>query len=119
VAVFSVVALDGDELAGEAVLWHIDTHNRSAHIGMSLRPAWRGRGLATDVVQVLCHYGFDVLGMHRLQVDTLADNAAMIASAKAAGFSMEGTLREGAWVSGVFIDEVILGLLADQWRAVD
>ena len=32
VAVFSVVALAGGELAGEALLWAIDSHNRTAHL---------------------------------------------------------------------------------------
>jgi RimJ/RimL family protein N-acetyltransferase len=45
VAVFSVVELAGGELAGEALLWAIDLHNRMAHLGVSLRPAFRGRGL--------------------------------------------------------------------------
>lgn len=116
-AAFSVVTLDSDELAGESVLWGIDRHNRLAHIGMSLRPAFRGRGLASDVVDVLCHYGFDVLGLHRLQVDTLADNASMIAAARRVGFTLEGTLRGAAWVTGTFLDEVVLGLLADEWGA--
>jgi RimJ/RimL family protein N-acetyltransferase len=116
-AAFSVVTLDSDELAGESVLWNIDRHNRMAHIGMSLRPAFRGRGLASDVVDVLCHYGFDVLGLHRLQIDTLADNAPMIGTARRVGFTLEGTFRESAWVTGVFLDEVVLGLLADGWRA--
>src|ERR1700755_225468 len=57
-ACFSVVTLEDDELAGEAVLWRIDTHNRSAHLGIALRPAFRGRGLGLDVVRVLCDYGF-------------------------------------------------------------
>ncbi|HEX4705520.1 MAG TPA: GNAT family protein, partial [Pseudonocardiaceae bacterium] len=122
-ACFSVVDLATRDLTGEAVLWGIDTHNRTAHIGMSLRPRYRGKGLAADVVRVLCHYGFVVLGLHRLQVDTLADNAAMIGAARRAGFTMEGTLRDGAWVTGVFADEVVLGMLAGEWaserRAVD
>jgi RimJ/RimL family protein N-acetyltransferase len=111
-ACFSVVALAGDELAGEALLWGIDTHNRSAHVGLSLRPAFRGRGLGTDTVRVLCAYGFTVRGLHRLQIETLADNAAMIQAATRAGFEPEGTLRRSAWVSGDFVDEVILGRLA-------
>ena len=49
-AFFSVVELDSGELAGEALLWAIDLHNRMAHLGLSLRPAFRGRGLGTDVV---------------------------------------------------------------------
>jgi RimJ/RimL family protein N-acetyltransferase len=112
---FAVVELAGDELAGEALLWSIDTHNRTAHLGISLRPASRGRGLGTDVVRVLCRYGFAVRGLHRLQVDTLGDNAAMIRSAEKVGFTREATLRRSAWVNGEFLDEVILGLLVDEW----
>jgi RimJ/RimL family protein N-acetyltransferase len=63
---------------------------------------------------VLCHYGFAVRGLHRLQVDTLADNTAMIRAANQAGFVLEGTLRRAAWVNGEFLDEVILGLLAPE-----
>lgn len=112
VAIFSVVQLSNDELAGDALLWGIDLHSRLAHIGISLRPSFRGRGLAIDVVRVLCHYGFTVRGLHRLQIETLADNAAMIRTAEEAGFELEGTLRGAAWVNGEFVDEVILGRLA-------
>jgi RimJ/RimL family protein N-acetyltransferase len=115
VACFSVVELTGGELAGEALLWAIDLHNRTAHLGLSLRPAFRGRGLGTDVVLALCEYGFAVRGLHRLQVDTLAGNAAMIRAAARVGFVHEGRLRQAAWVNGEFADEVILGLLAADW----
>lgn len=116
-ACFSVVELATGELAGEALLWDIDLHNRTAHIGISLLPAFRGRRLGTDVVRVLCRYGFDIRGLHRLQVETLADNAAMIQAASRAGFTREGTLRRSAWVNGDFADEVILGLLTTEWAA--
>jgi len=115
VAVFSVVELAGGELAGEALLWAIDLHNRTAHLGVSLRPAFRGRGLGADVVAALCEYGFAVRGLHRLQVDTLADNTSMIRAAGSSGFVPEGRLRQAAWVGGEFADEVILGLLAADW----
>jgi len=116
-ASFSVVELATGELAGEALLWGIDQHNRMAHVGLSLRPAFRGRGLGTDAVRVLCRYGFAILGLHRLQAETLADNNAMMASAARAGFVPEGTLRRSAWVNGEFADEVILGQLAAEWDA--
>jgi RimJ/RimL family protein N-acetyltransferase len=115
-AVFSVVELDGGELAGDALLWAIDLHNRMAHLGLSLRPAFRGRGLGGDVVAALCDYGFAVRGLHRLQVDTLASNTAMIQVAARAGFVHEGMLRHASWVNGEFADEVILGMLASEWE---
>ncbi|MEU6534558.1 GNAT family protein [Streptomyces sp. NPDC047000] len=114
-ACFSVVELQSQELAGEALLWGIDTHNRSAHLGIALRPAFRGRGLSVDVLHVLCEYGFAVRGLRRLQIETLTDNAPMLAAAAGAGFTREGTLRRSAWVYGAFADEAVLGLLAEEW----
>ena len=88
-----------------------------AHLGLSLRPTFRGRRLGTNVVVALCGYGFTVRGLHRLQVDTLASNTAMIRAASRAGFVPEGRLSRSAWVNGDFADEVILGMLATNWVA--
>ncbi|MHA6761857.1 GNAT family N-acetyltransferase [Streptacidiphilus sp. PAMC 29251] len=115
-ACFSVVTLDTDELAGEAVLWGIDTHNRTAHLGLSLRPGFRNRGFGADVVSVLCDYGFTIRGLQRLQIETLADNIAMKHAALRNGFTLEGTLRRAAWVNGAFADEVVFGVLATEWH---
>jgi RimJ/RimL family protein N-acetyltransferase len=117
VSFFSVVELATGELAGEALLWGIDRHNRLAHVGISLRPSMRGRGLGTDTTRLLCSYGFSILGLHRLQVETLAENTAMIRAATEVGFVTEGVLRRNAWVNGDFLDEVILGLLATEFPA--
>ncbi|MET8646942.1 GNAT family N-acetyltransferase [Streptomyces sp. NPDC004096] len=113
---FSVVDLDRGTLVGTAALWGIDHHNRSAHVGLGLRPSSRGKGYGTDVVAVLCHYGFVVRGLQRLQIETLSDNAAMLRSAERNGFVREGVLRSSAWVMGEFLDEVLLGLLVQEWK---
>jgi RimJ/RimL family protein N-acetyltransferase len=112
---FSVVELATGDLAGEAVMSGIDLHNRHAEIGLVLRSAFRGRHLGTDVVRVLCRYGFWVRGLHRIQITTLADNHAMVAAAVRAGFVLEGTSREVAWVDGGFADGVTLSLLSGEW----
>ncbi|MFJ4013737.1 GNAT family N-acetyltransferase [Streptomyces sp. NPDC090026] len=113
---FSVVELEGGTLVGTATLWGIDDHNRSAHLGLSLLPASRGRGYGSDAVAVLCHYGFVVRGLRRLQLETLSDNLAMLRAAERNGFVREGVLRSSAWVLGEFLDEVLLGLLAQEWE---
>ncbi|MFF4585147.1 GNAT family N-acetyltransferase [Streptomyces sp. NPDC001388] len=113
---FSVVELDGGTLVGTATLWNIDNHNRSAHIGLGLLPSSRGKGYGADVVAVLCHYGFVVRGLQRLQIETLSDNAAMLRSAERNGFVREGVLRSSSWVMGEFLDEVLLGLLVQDYK---
>ncbi len=114
-AAFSIVELASGELAGEASVWGINQFHRFGHIGMGLRPSFRGRGLGTDTVRVLCYYGFAIRGLHRMQLETLADNAAMRAVAERAGFVQEGQMRATSWVDGEFVDEIVFGLLADEW----
>lgn len=116
VVAFSVVERGSGALIGSATVWGIDTHNRNAHLGLGLVPAARGKGYGTDVVSVLCRYGFVVRGLQRLQVETLADNHAMLRAAEHNGFVREGTLRRSSWVMGEFLDDVVLGLLAEEWR---
>jgi RimJ/RimL family protein N-acetyltransferase len=116
---FSAVELATGELVGEAVMFQIDLHNRNAHLGLALRPAFRGRRLGTELVRVLCRYGFEIRGLHRLQVDTLTDNDAMIGAATRAGFVTEGVLRQVGWVNGGFADGVVLSQLATEWRPAD
>jgi RimJ/RimL family protein N-acetyltransferase len=114
-AIFAVTELANGELAGEALLWGIDLHNRSAHLGLSLRPGCRGRGLGADTVRVLCRYGFAVRGLHRLQLETLSDNHAMIAAAERAGFTREGLMRKSGWVNGRWADDLVFGLLETEF----
>jgi RimJ/RimL family protein N-acetyltransferase len=114
---FAVEELATSKLAGQAQMWGVDTHHRSAHLGFRLLPAFRGRGLGKDLIAVLCDYGFRVRCFHRLQIDTLASNEASRGAAAANGFALEGRLRHAAWVAGAFVDGVVLGLVADDWRA--
>jgi RimJ/RimL family protein N-acetyltransferase len=111
-----VTELATDRLAGEALLWGIDLHNRSAHLGLALLPACQGRGLGGDTVRVLCRYGFALRGLHRLQLETLSDNRAMIAAAERAGFTREGVTRGSSWVNGRWADDVIFGLLDTEFN---
>jgi RimJ/RimL family protein N-acetyltransferase len=115
-AFFSVEGLDTGELAGEALLWGIDSHNRCAHLGLALRPGFRGRGFGTEVVALLSDYGFSTLGLNRLQIEAASSNAAMIAAATANGYRPEGLLRQASWANGRFVDSAIYGALAADRR---
>lgn len=114
-AIFSVVAAADGALAGEALLWGIDAHNRAAHVGLALLPACRGRGWSGEALRLLCRYGFSVRGLNRLQLETAPDNTPMIRAAARVGFRDEGLLREASWSLGRFVDRAVLGLLAAEW----
>jgi len=66
---------------------------------------------------MLCAYGFRGHGLRRIQIETLAGNAAMVRAAPANGFREEGRQREAAWTGDGFTDVLVLGLLDQEWRA--
>jgi len=118
-AFFTIQRLDDDAGVplGDVGLWMIDLHHRTAHIGISLLPSARGQGFGRDAVEVVCRYAFEIRGLHRLSLETLQVNAAMQATALACGFVEEGRLRSAAWFLGRRVDDVLYGLLADEWSA--
>lgn len=115
---FTIQRLDDADGAaiGTVSLWRIDTHHRSAHLGISVLPSARGQGLGRDAVDVICRYGFEIRGLERLSLETLSVNAPMQATATGCGFVEEGRLRSAAWHLGRRVDEVIYGLLVGEWR---
>lgn len=117
VAFFSIEERATGELVGACELWGVDTQQRSAHVGVAILPDYRRRGLATDTLGALCVYGFEVRGLHRLNLETLTDNAAMITCAERAGFTHEGNRRHTQRVMGEWKDEALFGLLAHDWYA--
>ena len=65
-------------------------------------------------MRVLCDYGFELRGLYRIQMQTLAGNAPLRATAARAGFVEEGVRRASAWVDGGFADGVLFGLLSGE-----
>lgn len=115
---FSMDSLATGELIGGCVLWNLDQHNRGTHLGLALLPSARGHGYGTDAVRVMCDYAFRVLGLHRVQLETLERNAPMRRAALAAGFREEGVTRGTGWTGEGWENDVVYGLLAREWRSL-
>jgi RimJ/RimL family protein N-acetyltransferase len=107
-----------DRCLGSCLLYDIDTHNRTARLGVSLVAAARGRGLGREILNLLCEYAFVHRDLHRVELETLGSNVAMGDVARVCGFTQEGRRREAAFVTGARDDEVIYGMLASEWRAL-
>jgi RimJ/RimL family protein N-acetyltransferase len=114
VSLLAETAADATFLGG-GTLWGINAFNRYAHLGISLLPEARGQGYGTEVIRLLCRYGFRSRNLRRLELETLASNAAMRRTAETCGFTHEGTQREREYDGDGFADMVIYGLLRRDW----
>lgn len=107
---------EGRALVGAAWLTELDRHNLCADLGYWLAPPARGRGIATDCCRAMLGHAFEELGLHRISIRCIADNVASRAIPQRLGFREEATIREAWKVHGAFVDHVIYGLLAREWR---
>ncbi len=85
----------------------------SAEIGYWLgRPFW-GRGIATAAVKVLTAYGFETLGLIRIDARVRTGNAASVRVLEKVGYQREGLLRRAALKDGVPVDNLLYAILRE------
>lgn len=115
---WGIAFMGSDDLVGSAGLYDWDREVRSAEAGYDLVPSHWGRGIMTEALTAILDYGFDVMGLNRVQVLAMPRNARSLRLAERLGFVREGVLREhGHDESGALVDDVVLSLLRREWKA--
>jgi RimJ/RimL family protein N-acetyltransferase len=96
-----------------------DTHpeNREAILGIAIgdRSYWDG-GYGTDAMRVLCRFGFDMMNLHRIQLDVYEGNERAIHVYEKVGFQVEGRRREAMFKYGRYQDVIVMGLLSGELK---
>jgi RimJ/RimL family protein N-acetyltransferase len=90
---FAIVAQDDDAFLGLAAFVLLELDELQGEAGYVLAPAARGRGVATRALRLLTRWGFEELGLERIELRIDVDNAGSIAVAERAGYRREGVLR--------------------------
>jgi aminoglycoside 6'-N-acetyltransferase len=108
----------GGRLVGDIGLRTFDGA-RQGEIGVTLAPAARGRGLASEAVRLVLSCAFGPLGFHRVVAGSDPANAAVAALLARAGFRREGIERASVFVHGTWVDDERWALLAEEWRGPD
>jgi ribosomal-protein-serine acetyltransferase len=102
-------------LAGAASL-RINGYSRSGEVGYWIDGDYEGRGLITKTVAALLDHAFGPLGIDRVTLHTDPANERSRAVARRLGFVEEALLRQVTAFPGERRDEVVYGLLANEWR---
>jgi RimJ/RimL family protein N-acetyltransferase len=106
------------ELLGEVVLYEWDPAARSCTFRTLIGPRGRGRGIGTEATRLIVGYGFDQLGLHRIQLEAYGHNHRALRVYEKAGFVVEGVRREVQVRDGEWVDEVVMGILDREWAAL-
>ncbi len=90
--------------------------HRRAELGYWIAKSRWGQGIATEASQAVLAYGFDALGLHRIEAHHFVENPASGAVMRKLGMQREGRLRATVWRDGVPRDLELYAILASDPR---
>jgi len=104
---------------GVISLMDINWRDRDAEAGVVIGdPQYWGQGYGTDAMLTLLQVGFRWYNLHRIYLRVVTDNARAVRSYEKVGFQHEGTLREAAFVNGVYRDLLLMSVLDREYEGV-
>jgi RimJ/RimL family protein N-acetyltransferase len=116
---FMMQSKTGDLIGNIGLNW-VDQWNRYANLGAWIGDAnYWGGGYGADGLILLCDYAFDWLDLRRLFLETMGLNERAQRVAEKCGFTLEARRRSATVVDGKPVDELIYGMLRDEWPGSD
>jgi RimJ/RimL family protein N-acetyltransferase len=111
---FAIRPLDSEDFLGVCAIEDIVWSHQVGWLSIALGPDFHGKGYGKDAMQLLVHYGFNELNLHRLQLTVFSYNEGAIKLYDSIGFKHEGTFREFLKRDGKRHDMHLYGLLASE-----
>jgi [ribosomal protein S5]-alanine N-acetyltransferase len=115
---WGLARVEDARLLGTCSLSDIHWEHQRAEVGFALGREHWGRGFMGEALPLLVRHAFEDLGFNRLEADVDPRNAASLHLLEKLGFRREGYLRQRYFQLGERQDSVLLGLLAEEWRAL-
>jgi ribosomal-protein-serine acetyltransferase len=100
-----------NQLVGFTFLNHVSRQYQMANLGYAVRTSRIGQGIATAAAKLVAHYGFEELGLQRLEIVVDQENAPSLKVAEKLGAVREGLLRNRLQVHGRACDAYMHSLI--------
>ena len=113
---FAIIDKSADEFVG-AMGIHPEEKHRAAEVGYWIgKPFW-GRGLATAALRLIIQFGFEQLGLNRIQAGHFRQNTASGRVMQKANMRYEGLQRQGMYHRETYKDVVYYAILRQDYEA--
>ena len=86
---WAVIERSSGRMIGTCGFTRIDTQNDTGEIGYVLNPDFHGKGYGTEAAQEVIRFGFDTIGLHRIEAKFMQGNDASLHVMEKIGMSFE------------------------------
>ncbi|MCQ6957894.1 GNAT family N-acetyltransferase [Mucilaginibacter aquariorum] len=111
---WAITLQDSDTLIGTIGYWRMLPEHYRAEIGYMLNPAYQGKGLMSEALNMVIQYGFNNIGLHSIEANANPANQASIKLLEKTGFVREGYFKENYYFNGNFLDSAIYSLICSK-----
>jgi ribosomal-protein-serine acetyltransferase len=112
----TTVVIYNDEIVGTAGFNEINWSNKTGYIGYWLGEQYQKKGIMTRVAKALTDYAFDELNLNKVEIRAAETNHKSRGIPERLGFVNEGRLRDEEWLYDHYVDHVVYGILAKEWK---
>lgn len=109
---WALISKESKRMIGTCGFVRFDCPHNRAEIGYVLHPDYHRQGLMSEAVRRVLHFGFSVLGLHRVEARYMVDNTASRQLMEKVGMQFEGVQRGAMLVKGAYRDIGICAILA-------
>lgn len=88
----------------------------NAEWGFALGSSFWGTGVFQESAQLVLEFAFDTVGIHRLEARAAVKNGRGNGALRKLGAVQEGVLRKSFHRNGEYLDQVLYGIVEDDWR---
>lgn len=111
------IEVDGKAVGGIGITVKDDVYEKSAELGYWLAEEYWRQGIVSRAVVMICKEAFETFDIVRIFAEPFADNAGSRGVLEKAGFTYEGTMRDGVYKNGELRSYCMYSILRKEMEA--
>ena len=113
---WAVIEKNSNECIGQIAYFLVDSKNHFAEIEYCIGSDFQCRGYATEATKAVIAYGFNNIGLHKVQICTKTINKPSKRVIEKCGFTYEGTLRDYFYMNGEYVGRLYFSILRSEYE---
>ena len=113
---FGIVPRGADAAVGLFQIRSLEPGFGTAEWGFALAVEYWGSGMFVDGATIVVSFGFETLGVHRLEARAAVRNGRGNGALRKIGAVQDGVLRRSFFRGGEYLDQALWSILRDDWQ---
>ncbi|MFF2753754.1 GNAT family N-acetyltransferase [Psychrobacillus sp. NPDC058041] len=113
---WGIATKNENKIIGSCGYHNWEKEHFKAEVGFEVTPEYWQQGVMTEILPLVMQYGFEEMGLYRIEALYDPENTASKKTLEKAGFIYEGTLRKSSFEKGRFCDAEICSILKEEYK---